>query len=431
MSIDRMCNMNYELDTLSTGLRLLTVPMPPSESVTLTVWVKTGSRRENLEKLGISHFLEHMVFKGSKKFPTMKMLFEIFDEMGAEHNAGTTKEWTNFYVKLPVFDIERGFEILSDVVLNPLLDAEEVEKEKKVIFEEMKMIEDYPARNIADIFEELIYSGNPLSWDIIGTQESMNKITRDDFLEYRKKHYFAENILITVAGGISQKDILSLTNKYFSEIPKGKTFKGETFQSGQNQPQFRLKNKKTDQAHFILGFLSEGRDYKNKYSQSVLATLLAGGASSRLFTEVREKRGLAYAVGGSMDRYSDAGYFNVYVGSDPAKSEEAVSVVLDQCYGLASGKYKVLEPELNKVKGYIKGHIALSLEDSENVNDFFAEQIMFDKKVYTPEELFKKVDEVTIEMVLSEAKKLFVKEKLNLAVIGPYENGEKFKKLLI
>jgi predicted Zn-dependent peptidase len=423
--------MNYNLRTLPTGLKLLTVPMPTSESVNLTVWVKTGSRNEEERILGISHFLEHMVFKGSKKYPTMRDLFEKFDAMGAEHNAGTTKEWTNFYVKLPVFDIERGFDILSDVVLRPILNSKEVERERKVIFEEIKMGEDMPMRNIADIFEELIYQGNPLGLDIIGNIHSLNKIKREDFINYRKKYYFGENMLISVAGGVKEEQILKLTKEYFSDVEtKSEPIKKTPFKSDQKNPQVKVKNKKTDQAHFILGFPAAGRNYENKYSQAVLSTILGGGASSRLFTEVREKRGLAYAVSGAMDRYSDAGYFEVYTGCDIGKPYEAISVILDQCYGLNHGKYKVTKKELDKVKGYIKGHIALSLEDSENVNDFFSEQVLFDKNIYTPEEIFKKIDAVTIDEVYSEAKKLFVPSKLNLAIIGPFQDKEKFIKLL-
>ncbi len=423
--------MNYKLRVLSTGLKLLTVPMPTSESVTLTIWVKTGSRNEEERILGISHFLEHMVFKGSKKYPTMRDLFEKFDAMGAEHNASTTKEWTNFYVKLPAFDIERGFDILSDVVLRPILDPKETEKERRVIFEEIKMIEDVPMRHVADIFEELIYQGNPLGLDIIGNINSLNKIEREDFINYRKKYYFGENMLVSVAGGVKEEQVLKLAKEYFSGVEtKSESIKEISFKSDQKNPQIKIKDKKTDQAHFILGFPTAGRNYENKYSQAVLSTILGGGASSRLFTEVREKRGLAYAVNGAMDRYSDVGYFGVYTGCDVDKPHEVISVILDQCYGLTHGKYKVTKKELDKVKGYIKGHIALSLEDSENVSDFFAEQVLFDKKVYTPEEIFKKIDAVTMEEVYSEAKKLFIPSKVNLAIIGPFKDKEKFVKLL-
>jgi predicted Zn-dependent peptidase len=404
--------------------------MVSSESVTISIWVKTGSRNEEKEKLGISHYLEHMVFKGSKKYPTMRELFEVFDSMGAQHNAGTSKEWTNFWVKLPVFDLERGFDILSDVVLNPTLDSAEAEKERQVIFQEMKMYEDAPMRHIADVFEELIYSGSPLGWDTIGTEESMNSIKREDFLDYRKKFYFAENMLIGVAGGITQKRVYDLSKKYFGSV-KSSEYEGVgQFRTGQSKPQVRIKNKKTDQAHFILGFLANGRNYEHKFAQAIMSVILGGGASSRLWTEVREKRGLAYGVHGSMDRYADAGYFGVYAGTGIEKSYDAVKVILDQCYGLATKKYKVTPRELTKVKGYLKGHLALQLEDSSNVNDFFSEQVLFDKKVYTPEEMFKKVDKVTIDEVYDEAKKLFLPEKLNLAVIGPFKDGQKFVKLL-
>ncbi len=423
--------MDYKLSKLPSGLRVLTVPMPASESVTLAVWVKTGSRNEDIKKLGVSHFLEHMVFKGSNKYPTMRELFEVFDTMGAEHNAATSKEWTNFWVKLPVNDMERGFDVLSDVVLHPLLDVKEAERERKVIFEEMKMYEDTPMRKIVDIFEELIYDGNPLGWDTIGTVESVGRIDRNDFLDYRNQAYFGRNILVSAAGGISEASTLSLAGKYFSKIPvDGLITENMPFAYDQSAPKFRLRSKKTDQAHFILGFLSQGRGYKNRFPQAVMAGILGGGGSSRFWTEVREKRGLAYAVSGSLDRYSDAGYFGVYVGTGVSKSDEAVRVILDQVYGLAEGKYKISDAEMGKVKGYLKGRFALQLENSEVVNDYFSEQVLFDKEVLTPEEVFEKIDKVSAAEVVAEAKKIFVKKNLNFAIIGPYKDEVRFRKLL-
>jgi predicted Zn-dependent peptidase len=422
--------MNYNLQTLPSGLRILSVPMVSSESATVTIWVKTGSRNESPEKLGISHYLEHMVFKGSKKFPTMRELFEVFDSMGAEHNAGTSKEWTNFWVKLPAFDLERGFEILSDVVLNPLLDKAEAIKEREVIFQEMKMYEDTPTRHIADIFEELIYAGSPLGLDTIGTVESMNNIQRSDFEDYRKKYYFAENMLISVAGGVKPEKVMDLAKKYFSSVKSANHEALPLFESGQSSPKVKIKNKKTDQAHFILGFLTTGRNYKFRFAQAVMSAILGGGASSRLWTEVREKRGLAYGVHGSIDRYADVGYFGVYTGTGIEKSYDAVKVILDQCYGLSTKKYKISDKEIEKVKGFLKGHLALQLEDSDYVNDFFSEQVLFDKQVLKPEDIFKEVDKVTVDEVYAEAGKVFRPEGLNLAVIGPYKNDSEFVKLL-
>lgn len=422
--------MNYKLNKLSSGLRVLAVPMKASESATVTVWVKTGSRNEQKEKLGLSHYLEHMVFKGSKKYPTMRELFEEFDSMGAEHNAGTSKEWTNFWVKLPVFDLERGFDILSDVVLNPNLDAKEAERERQVIFQEMKMYEDTPMRHIGDIFEELIFKGHELGSDTIGTIKSMNNIKRADFLDYRKKFYFAENMLVSVAGGITEDKVMKLSKKYFKDLKSSEAVAGNPFVASQTKPQMKLKNKKTDQAHFILGFPAHGRNYESRFAQAVLSAVLGGGASSRLWTEVREKRGLAYGVHGSIDRYTDVGYFGVYAGTGIDKSYDAIKVILDQCYGLTTKKYKITESEIKKVKGFLKGHLALQLEDSDYVNDFFSEQILFDKKVLKPEEIFKNIDAVTISEVYDEASKIFVPEKLNLAVIGPFKDETKFVKII-
>jgi predicted Zn-dependent peptidase len=422
--------MDYKLQELKSNLKILSIPMPSSESATITVWVKTGSRNEEKEKLGLSHFLEHMVFKGTKKYPTMRELFEEFDSMGAEHNAGTSKEWTNFWVKLPAFDLERGFAILSDIVLNPTLDAKEAEKEKQVIFQEMKMYEDAPMRHIGDVFEELIYSDHPLGLDTIGTIESMNNIKKSDFLDHRKKFYFAENMLVSVAGGVKNEEVMKLAKKYFGDLKSSSGFTQTPFNPAQSSPKFKLKKKKTDQAHFIVGFLTNGRNYENRFPQAVLSSVLGGGASSRLWTEVREKRGLAYGVHGSIDRYTDVGYFGVYAGTGIDKSFEAIKVILDQCYGLASKKYKITQKELDKVKGFIKGRLALQLEDSSVVNDFFSEQILFDHEILKPEAMFKRVDKVTIDEVYEEAGKMFSPEKVNLAVIGPFTSDTKFVQLL-
>jgi predicted Zn-dependent peptidase len=423
--------MKFSKHVLKNGLRVLTIPMESSESATLNIWVKTGSRNEDKKVNGISHFLEHMVFKGSKKYPSQSDIFHNFDSMGADHNAGTSKEWTNFWAKLPVSDVERGFDMLSDVVLNPLLRTSDLEKERRVIFEEMKLNEDTPMRKIVDVFEEVIFDQNPLAWDIIGETQTMNAIKRGDFLKYRDTGYFSQNMLVSVAGGVNERKVLNLIKRYFSHIPSKKgLLTPKPYNSTQKSPQFKLKSKKTDQAHFILGFKADGRNYSGRFPQNLLSVILGASSSSRLWDEVREKRGLAYAVGGSLERYSDIGYFGVYVGSDINKSYEAIKVILDQCYGIAQNKFKITKKEFAKAKGFIKGRLALALEDSTTVNDFFSEQELFDSEVITPEQVFKKLDAVSVDEIYTEARRLFVPEKLNLAVIGPYKDEKKFVELI-
>lgn len=429
--------------TLPSGLRVLMVPMPSSESVTLTVWVKTGSRNEEKRTSGISHFLEHMVFKGSKKRPSAKEISEVVDSIGGEFNAATSKDWTNFFIKCRNANLDTAFDVLSNMVLAPLLEEAEIEREKGTIIQEIAMYEDTPVAKIGDVFEELAFEGNPLGWDTAGTAKSVKRITKSDFERYREIHYRPENMLITVAGGIGETVVLALVKKYFDKIllPQGGVkarghLAGAKFEGKQEKPQVKIKTKGSDQAHFIIGFMGDGRNYdsvnngKNRYAQGILGTILGGGMSSRLFIEVRERRGLAYAVKTGIERYQETGYISTYIGTDPKKVEEAIAVTLEQYYGIKNYKLKIKNSELAKAKEYLKGHLALALEDTSAVNSFFGEQAMFLDRILTPEEIYKKVDEVTLDDVYAEAKRLFVPQRLNLAVIGPYKEESKFVKLL-
>lgn len=424
--------MDYKLHLMPSGLRVVIVPMPGLESVTLTVWVKTGSRNEELKVGGISHFLEHMVFKGSPKRPTARDISAAVDAIGGEFNAATSKDWTNFYIKANKENLETAFDVLSDMVLNPLLKSEEIEREKGTIVQEIRMYEDTPMMHIGEVFEGLIFNGNPLGRDTAGTEASVKSIKRDDFVRYRLNHYYPENMLVTVAGGVTETVALKLVEKYFGSIKpfKGGSFKGLTFKATQKKPQFKLQTKKSEQAHLILGFSSEGRGYKNKFAQSLLTVILGGGMSSRLFIEVRERRGLAYSVRTSTDRYQEIGYMGTYAGVNVAKADEAIKVILDQCYGISNGKFPISNKELQKAKGFLKGNLALALEDTHDVSGFFGEQHLFLDKVLTPEEIYKKVDVVSLDDINFEAKKLFVPDRLNLAIIGPFKDKEKFVKLL-
>ncbi len=422
--------MDYKLKKLSNGLRLLTVEIPGMESSTVTVWARVGSRVETKKIEGMSHFLEHMVFKGSKKRPSAKEIAVAVDVMGGKSNAATTKEWTCFYIKARNESLPMAFDVLSDMVMNPLLKEEDIEREKGVILEEMAMYEDTPMLKIGDLFENLVFTGNSLERDIIGTQESVKGVNRSDFVNFRKAHYGANNLLITVAGGFKREQILKLAEKYFGDLKKIKRGEIVKFKTNQKKPRVLLSSKKKDQAHFILGFLGNPLGSKDRFVELVLATLLGRGMSSRLFTEIREKRGLAYAVATSRENYLDTGYIRTYAGVDVKRVDEAIKVTLDEHYKLASGIKKISESELKKAKEYIKGHIALSLEDTEQVSLFFGIKEIILEKVETPEDVFKGIDKVSIDDVLRVAKKLFVPEKLNLAIIGPYKDQERFEKII-
>lgn len=425
--------MDFSKYLLSNGLRVLTVPMPSLESATLTVWVKVGSRSEDKKVNGISHFLEHMAFKGSKKRKTAKEISETIDSIGGEFNAATSKDWTNFYVKASADKLETSFDVLSDMIINPILDKNEIEREKGTIVEELRMYEDTPMIKIGDVFESLVFKGNSLGWDIGGEEKTVRNIKRDDFIRYRKDHYHTDNILLTVAGGITNAKAQNLSKKYFSTLEKNISNKPQEideFKVTQSKPQIKLYSKKKEQTHFIMGFLADGRDYKNKYAQGILSAILGGGMSSRLFIEVRERRGLAYAVRTSIDRYLETGYIGTYVGADVNKADEAVKVVLEEHYKLIKPNKISFEKEVRKAKEYLKGHLALALEDTKDVSGFFGQQELFLDDVKTPEEIFKLIDKVTPEDCINEAKRLFIPEHLNLAIIGPYKDDQKFSKII-
>ncbi|MGB6838952.1 MAG: pitrilysin family protein, partial [Microgenomates group bacterium] len=426
----KLLTMNCKLNRLSNGLRVITVPMPSMESATVTIWVGVGSRFETDKIAGLSHFLEHMVFKGSKRRPSAKKISEAIDAIGGEFNAGTSKEWTNFYVKARAEKLDIAFDVLSDMVLNPLLKKGDIDREKGVILEEMAMYEDTPMVKISDYFERLIFKGNPLGRDTIGTKESIKAITRDDFERYREIHYGNNNMLITVAGGVKEGRALLLAEKYFGELESKSKSKTKKFKSKQKEPRVKLHSKKNEQAHFILGFHASPMGAKERFVEGVLCTILGQGMSSRLFTEVREKRGLAYAVATNIDRAVDAGHIATYAGVDVKRIDEAIKVTLDEHYKLASGRSGITKEELTKAKEYIKGHLALSLEDTKGINSFFGIRQLLLNKVETPNDVFKGVDKVTIDEVLRVSRELFVPERLSLAIIGPYKNQAKFEKLI-
>jgi len=422
--------MDHKLSKLKNGLRVLVVPMPALESATLTVWAKVGSRAESDELSGISHFLEHMVFKGSKKRPSAREISQVVDAIGGEFNAATGKEWTNFYIKARAANLEIAFDILSDMVLNPVLKEEEVEREKGVIIEEKKMNDDNPYMDIPDVFENLIFKGSDLGRDIIGTEKSIRNIKKEDFKNYKMMHYFADNLLLTVSGGVKIDQVLKLAEKYFGDLAKSEKKAGSIYKSTQTKPQVLLKTRKDAQVNMIMGFRGYPLGHKNRFAEAVLASILGMGMSSRLFIEIRERRGLAYSVRTSPEHYIDTGYFATYAGVDPKKAEETVKVMLEEHYKITGKNPEITSAELKKAKEFLKGHLALSLEDTKAVNYFFGERQLLLDRLETPEDIYRGIDKVTVGDIVEVAKEIFKKENLNLALIGPYTDASKFEKLL-
>lgn len=422
--------MNCQRKVLSNGLRVLTIPMSSFKSVTVMVMIGAGSRYETRKNNGISHFLEHMAFKGTRKRPSALDISNLIDGIGGEFNAFTGKETTGYYIKSSSSHVELCLDVLSDMLQNSLFDENEINKEKGVILEEINLYEDTPARKISDLFERLVYGDTPMGWDIAGEKDVIKNVQREDFISYMNSLYSADNITVVLAGGINSKSANELVSKYFGNMKKFDTLRYNKVIENQKEPALLIKEKKTEQVHIALGVRTVPFEHKDRYALSVLSAILGGGMSSRLFHEVREKRGLAYYVRSSSDHYQDCGNLVSTAGIDPKRVGEAIEVIVSEYNKIKNEKNGIKSNELKKAKEYLKGHLILELEDSRSVAGFYAQQELLEKKIDNPNDIIAKIDRVSSEDVQKAAQKYFNNRGLNLAIIGNFPNGQEFKKLL-
>lgn len=420
--------MKFNKTTLSSGLKIITIPMEDNPAVTVLVTVETGSKYEKKEISGLSHFLEHMVFKGSKKRPTAMDISRELDSLGAQYNAFTSQEYTGYYAKVSKEKIDTALDIVSDIYLHPLFDGKEIEKEKGVIVEEIRMYQDSPHRHVNDLFMNLVYGDQPAGWNIAGNENTVKSFSREDFVKYLSEHYVAEATTVVISGTFDEKDAIEKVEKAFSNISTDKKHTKLKVKEEQNKPQTLLKFKETEQAHLILGVRSF--DAKSEYDPvlSVLSTLLGGGMSSRLFQKLREEMGVGYYIRSSHDAYTDHGLFTISTGIDTTRIDEVIKVLLNECKKVVNEE--ISEQELNKVKDYIAGSFVLGLETSDSRAEYCAINQILKGKIDSPKEEIEKIKKVTVNDIKEIAKKIFVDENLNLAIIGPYKDKERFEKLL-
>ena len=422
--------MKYTKHVLSNGLRLITVPMPSFESATALVMVGAGSRYESKKNNGISHFLEHMAFKGTEKRPSAMDIASLIDGIGGEFNAFTGKEYTGYYVKSGKNKVEVTLDVLSDMLQNSKLDQSEIDKEKGVIIEEINLYEDMPMRKIGDVYEQLLYGDTPMGWDIAGEKEIIRSIDREDFVSYLKSLYSADNMTVVVSGGIDESRIQAMVEKYFGKMPRFSTIEPPMVVEKQQKPQVLIRHKETEQIHIALGVRTVSLENPEKYPLSVLASILGGGMSSRLFSEVREKRGLAYYVRTNSDEYADCGSLVSMAGIDPKRVKDAIAVMVEQYQLVSEGKMEITDKELTKAKEYMKGHLVLDLEDSRSVSTYYAHQELLEKEILNPSSLLEKIENVTKEEIESVGKKYFTNFGLNLALIGNFEDRQALEELV-
>ena len=420
--------MSLKIHKLKNNLKILSRHIPEARSVTVLILVRTGSRYEEKRTNGIAHFAEHMFFKGTKKRPTTLDISSLIDGIGGEFNAFTSKEYTGYYIKARAKKFDLLLDVLSDMLRNSKFEKAEIERERGVINEELRMYLDTPVRHIGDVYENLLFGDQPLGWDIIGTLKSLANIKREDFLKFQDSYYSPENMIVSIAGGVSHDDIKSITNKYLGKLNSKKTADYLPVKFSQNKPAVKLVNKKTEQSHLALGFRAYPIGHKNHYKLVVLNAILGSSMSSRLFIQLRERRGLAYYVRSMPEEYHDAGSFVVQAGVAPANSEEAIKVILAEFKEVT--KVEVKADELKRAKEHIKGRLVLELEDSRELALIFGMQQLLEGKIRTTDEIFKNIDAVSAQDVQKVAKDIFKNEGLNLAIIGPYKDEAKFAKIL-
>ena len=420
---------DYKLSKNKNGLSVVKVPLNTA-SVTLLLLVGAGSRYEKKDENGISHFLEHMAFKGTKKRPTSFSIASAIEEIGGEFNAFTSKDHTAYWVKAAGKHLPLLLDVISDMALNSLLKEEEIRKEKGVIIEEINMYEDTPMRKIETEFEILMYGDTPLGRDIAGRKEVIQKVRRTNFTSYMNRLYKPNNAVLAIAGGggkIANGEI----NRYFSAWEKEKVSSFEKMDYVQDKPKVKVVYKKTEQAHLNLGFPALKIADPRRYALSLLTIILGGGMASRLFLEVREKRGLAYYIRADGNRYADCGNFIVSAGIDTKRLNEAVRVIVEELNKASSKQQSANGKELKRAKEHLKGGLILSLEDSRNVAGLYGGSLLLEGKIRPVEEIIREVDKVTVEEVNLLAEELFNPKKSNLAVIGPYKGIDgKLKSLL-
>lgn len=402
--------------------------MPATRTATVLVMAGTGSKYETKEINGISHFLEHMMFKGTTKRPDKLDIAKELDGIGAQYNAFTGKEYTGYYAKASAQKLDTILDVVFDIYLNSKLKTEDIEVEKGVIVEEINMYRDMPQRYVDDLFEKLLYDDQPAGWEIAGEKDIITKLMRTDFVNYFNTHYISDNTVVAVAGNVDPDEVKKKTAKFFENIRKGSKFTKASVIENQSEPKSLIHFKKTDQTHFYLGTRSYDMFNDKKYALSVLANILGGWMSSRLFQEVRDKRGLAYYISAGHQTYTDSGFFSVRAGVNNDKVFEAIEVIMRE---LRKVKDKgVTADELQRARDNIEGSWALGLEQSDTVASVYAEPILFEGKVLTPEEELDKIKRVSLEDIHNVAKEVFDNKRLNLALIGPFKDDSKFKSLL-
>jgi len=419
----------YRKTTLENGLRILTKKLPGTSAVTVLVLVGAGSRYENNEIRGLSHFLEHMFFKGASRYKNAKEVAEAIDSVGGIFNAFTGKEYAGYFVKVASEHIKVAIDVLSDMLVNSKFKQEEVDKERGVILEEYNMYQDTPMYMIGWDFEKLVFGDQPLGWDEIGTKEFIKNASHKDFVDYFEKLYTPDNTVVAISGDVDHKEVSEMIVDYFNMESDKKAFEFEVLKEISTE-KISIIEKKTEQAHIAIGFPGLSERDPDHWTLMLLSAMLGGGMSSRMFLAVREAKGLAYYIRTSTDNYIDGGTLVTTAGVDLKRIDDAIKSIVDEYKRIK--EEGITEKELKKAKSYLKGKMILSLEDSEEYSHYLAKYELLHGEAHTPEHLLKKIEKTSVSDVERVIDKIIKKDMLKLCVIGPYseKDNERFLKLL-
>jgi predicted Zn-dependent peptidase len=419
----------FRRETLPNDLRILTAPMESAQSVTCAIMLAAGSRYETPETNGIAHFSEHLFFKGPESRPSAREIAGEIDAIGGEFNAFTGKEYTCFYVKCAAESRDIALDVLIDMLRHSKFDPQEIDREKGVIVEEMNMYYDTPRDFIGGVYEDLLFGDQPLGWDIIGRKETVRGATRETFMGYIDEWYKPKRMVVGIGGKLGE-GLHEKIEELLGDLPKGATAEPDSVRIAATDgvPQVKVHTKTSDQAHICLGVHSYPLEHPDRYALQVLSTVLGGGMSARLFTEVRERRGLAYYVFGLNHSYTDAGSLYAQAGVDINRIDDAVSTIATELHKIADET--VPSEELEKARSFAKGRFVLQLESPHGLMMFGLRREVLERKTPDPQEILAEVDKVTAEDVQRVARDLIERKALNLAVIGPFDDSERFEQLL-
>ena len=417
--------MDWQEFRLKNGIRLIYKNIPEFHSVSTGIWIKTGSRFERKNLSGVSHFIEHLLFKGTRK-RDYKQIKEAIEGVGGTFNGFTSEEATCYWIKILGEYLELSTDVLSDMIQNPLLKETDIEKERKVIIEEINMYKDIPAKYVFEIFDGTLYDKHPLGQSVAGTVETVGGMKRNWMLGYLRDFYTADNIVVSISGRISEKDMLNAVERYLLPVSRKSDNECQPWKEGPGGPKIRKLKKKTEQTHIAMGGLGPSRFDETRYALSVLNTIFGANMSSRLFNRIREQMGLAYAIRSYTKHYQDTGAYLVYAGVSPDNAEKSIEAVVDEMKKIRDNG--VTGNELNRARKFITSQIFMALEDNLEYMLWLGEQRLFREKLVTVREAVKRINGVTAKDVREVAAQLFRKNNFYLSIIGPKVDEDRIMK---